>query len=77
MIVEWIPVRTMALVLILFMTIVVNVYQDLLVEHVTMTFVDVMIHSVEILVLAIWVLMVMLNVIVIKSIQDCSVKVVR
>lgn len=67
----------MARALISFMIIVVNAYRDLLVEHVIMTSVDVMIHSVEILVRVIWVLMVMLNAIAIKSIQVFSVKLVR
>lgn len=77
MIVEWIPVRIMAHVLILYMIIVVNVHRDLLVECVNMIYVDVMIPCVEISEDVIWVLMVMLNVSVIKSIRAFFVKLVR
>ncbi len=62
---------------ILYMIIVVNVYQALLVECVNMIYVDVMIHSVEISVLVTLVSMVMLNVIVIKFTQESFVKLVR
>jgi hypothetical protein len=62
---------------ILYMIIVVNVYPALLVECVNMIYVDVMKHFVEILVVVIWVWMVMLNVIVIKSTRVFFVKLVR